>query len=75
MLMVLGASAVFHGVTGPDDDDTNASHVLVAAGFLIWVAGVALLLFALTPGRFPPWAAAPARFAAQVVQAAAGTLF
>ena len=74
ILMVLGASAIFHAVAGPNDD-TDASHVLAAAGFLIWVAGVALLLFALTPGRFPPGAAAPARVAAQLVQGAVGPLF
>jgi len=70
--MVLGASAIFHAVTAGPNDDT---HALAAAGFLIWVAGVALLLLALTPGRFPPGAAAPARFAAQLVQAAVGALF
>jgi hypothetical protein len=64
--MVLGASDLFHAV---------ASHALTAAGFLIWVAGVALLLVALTPGRFPPGAAAPARVAAQLVEAAVGALF
>jgi hypothetical protein len=70
--MVLGASALFHAVaTGPNDDDI---HALAAAGFLIWVAGVALLLLALAPGRFPgPGAAAPARVAVQLV--AVGALF
>ena len=72
-LMVLGASALFHAVAGPsDNDDTDGSHALAAAGFLIWVAGVALLLFALTPDRFPPGAVAPARVAAQLVEAAIG---
>jgi hypothetical protein len=56
---------------GPNDD----THALSAAGFLIWVAGVALLLLALRPGRFPGAAAAPARLAAQLVQAAARALF
>jgi hypothetical protein len=74
ILMVLGASAIFHAVTAGPNDDDDASHVL-AAGFLTWVAGVALLLLALTPGRFPGSAAAPARLAAQLVQAAAGALF
>jgi hypothetical protein len=71
ILMVLGASAIFHAVAGPNHD----THALAAAGFLIWLAGVALLLLALTPGRFPPWAAARARFAAQLVQAAVEALF
>ena len=75
LIMVLGASAIFHAVAAGPNDDTDASHVLAAAGFLIWVAGVALLLFALTPGRFPPGAAAPARVAAQLVQGAVGPLF
>jgi hypothetical protein len=42
ILMVLGASDLFHAV---------ASHALTAAGFLIWVAGVALLLVAFHQGR------------------------
>jgi hypothetical protein len=72
--MVLGASALFHAVAAGPNDATEASRALAAtAGFLIWVAGVALLLLALTPGRFPEAAAAPARFAAQLV--AAGALF
>ena len=67
-LMVLGASAIInHAVAGPNGD-TDASHVLAAAGFLIWVAGVTLLLLALTVGRFRgPGAAAPARLAVQLV--------
>ena len=43
ILMVLGASAIFHAVTAGPNDDT---HALAAAGFLIWVAGFALLLLA-----------------------------
>jgi peptidoglycan/LPS O-acetylase OafA/YrhL len=73
ILMVLGASAIFLAVAGPNDDEDT--HVLAAAGFLVWVAGVALLLLALTPGRFPEAAAAPARFAAQLVQAAVEALY
>jgi hypothetical protein len=73
--MVLGASAIFHAVAAGPNDATEAIQALAAAGFFMWVAGVALLLLALTPGRFPPVAAAPARFAAQLVQAAAGSLF
>jgi hypothetical protein len=71
--MVLGASALFHAVAAGPNDATEASRALAAtAGFLIWVAGVALLLLALTPGRFAG-AAAPARLAVQLV--AAGALF
>ena len=43
ILIVLGASALFHAVAVPN---TDASHALAAAGgFLLWVVGVALLLF------------------------------
>jgi hypothetical protein len=66
--MVLGASALFHAVAAGPNDDTDDIHALAAVGFLIWVSGVAQLLLALTPGRFPG-------VAAQVVQAAAGALF
>jgi hypothetical protein len=70
--MVLGTAAIFHSVAaGPN----NATRALAAAGFIMWAAGVALLLLALTPGRFPPVAAAPAFAAAQLVQAAVGALF
>jgi hypothetical protein len=69
---LLSHSAAILMVLGANDD----IHALAAAGFLIWVVGVALLLLALTTGRFPgPGAAAPACFAAQIVQAAAGALF
>jgi hypothetical protein len=69
---VLGTAAIFHAVAaGPN----NATRARAAAGFIMWVAGVALLLLALVPGRFPPGAAAPALVAAQLVQAAAGALF
>ncbi|KAJ1254163.1 hypothetical protein BS78_10G228100 [Paspalum vaginatum] len=59
ILIVLGASALFHAVADP-------SHALAAAGFLAWVSGVVLLLLALTVDRFP----AAARLAAQLVEAA-----
>jgi hypothetical protein len=87
LLLVLNAAALPHrrllpalrrrrllrDAAGPNDDEDT--HVLAAAGFLVWVAGVALLLLALTPGRFPEAAAAPARFAAQLVQAAVEALY
>jgi len=76
LIMVLGASAIFHAVAAGPNDDTEAIQALAAAGFFMWVAGVGLLLVALTPGRFPPpVAAAPALVAAQLVQAAARALF
>ena len=74
-LMVLGASAICHAVAAGPNDDTEAIQALAAAGFFMWVAGVGLLLLALTPGRFPPpVAAAPALVAAQLVQAAVRAL-
>jgi hypothetical protein len=71
ILMVLGASVIFHDVTGPNDA-TEANRALAAAGFVTWVAGVGLLLLALTPGRF---LGAPARVAVQLVRAAGWVLF
>ncbi|PUZ59525.1 hypothetical protein GQ55_4G049200 [Panicum hallii var. hallii] len=69
ILIVLGASALFHAVAVPN---TDASHALAAAaGLLMWVAGVTLLPLALTAGRFP----AAARLAAQLVEAAVQALF
>ena len=68
ILMVLGASALFHAVAVPNID---ANLALAAAGFVMWVAGVALLLLALTAGRFP----AAASLAAQLVEAAVQALF
>ncbi|CAL5049402.1 unnamed protein product [Urochloa decumbens] len=68
IFMVLGASALFHSVADPN---TDASHGLAAAGFLMWLAGVALLLLAFTAGRFP----AAARLAAQLVEEAFQALF
>ena len=45
MFIVLGASALFHADAVPN---TDGSHALAAAaGFLMWVAGVALLLLLL----------------------------
>ena len=70
ILMVLGASALFHAVAVPN---TDGSHALAAAaGFLMWVAGVALLLLALMAGHFP----AATRLAAQfIVEAAVAAFF
>ncbi|KAJ1260384.1 hypothetical protein BS78_10G227800 [Paspalum vaginatum] len=73
MLIILGASTLFHAVVVANPGTTEASHALAAAaGFLAWVAGVALLLLALTVDRFP----AEARLAAQLLEVvAAGALF
>ncbi|KAG2607918.1 hypothetical protein PVAP13_4NG084800 [Panicum virgatum] len=70
MFIVLGASALFHAVAVPN---TDGSHALAAtAGFLMWVAGVALLLLlALTAGRFPT----AASLAAQLVEVAVQAFF
>lgn len=63
--IVLGASALFHAV-GADPDPVAA-----AAGFLLWVAGAALLLLAVTAGRFP----AASRLAARLVEALIAAFF
>jgi hypothetical protein len=72
ILMVLGASDLFHAVA---DGPTDASHAITAAGFLIWVAGVALLLVALTPGRFPPGRGGPRPRASRAMALAAAQSF
>ena len=68
MFIVLGASALFHAVAVPNID---ANLALAATGFVMWVAGVALLLLALTASRFP----AAASLAAQLVEAAVQVFF
>jgi len=70
ILMVLGASALFHAVADPNTD-ASLGLALAAAGFVMWVAGVALLLLALTASRFP----AAASLAAQLVEAAVQVFF
>ena len=70
ILIVLGASALFHAVAVPNTDASLG--LAAAAGFLMWVAGVALLLLALMAGHFP----AATRLAAQfVVEAAVAAFF
>ena len=69
MFIVLGASALFHAVAVPNTDASLG--LAAAAGFLMWVAGVALLLLALTAGRFP----AAARLAVLLVEAAVAAFF
>ena len=66
--MVLGAFALFHAVAVPN---IGANLTLAATGFVMWVAGVALLLLALTASRFP----AAASLAAQLVEAAVQVFF
>ncbi|CAN6193559.1 unnamed protein product [Urochloa humidicola] len=60
--------ALFHAVV---DRNTAASHAFAAAGFLMWLAGVVLMLLAFTAGRFP----AAARLAAQLVEEAFQQVF
>ena len=69
VFIVLGASALFHAVAVPNTDASLG--LAAAAGFLMWVAGVALLLLALTAGRFPT----AASLAAQLVEVAVQAFF
>ncbi|CAN6215956.1 unnamed protein product [Urochloa humidicola] len=68
IFIVLGISALFHTVV---DRNTAASHAFAAAGFLMWLAGVVLMLLAFTAGGFP----AAARLAAQLVEEAFQQVF
>ena len=70
VFIVLGASALFHAVADPNTD-ASLGLALAAAGFVMWVAGVALLLLAVTADRFPT----AASLAAQLVEAAVQALF
>ncbi|KAL6638700.1 hypothetical protein ACP70R_023811 [Stipagrostis hirtigluma subsp. patula] len=65
IVITLGASALFHAVASPD------SRAVALAGFLLWVAGAALLMAAFTAGRFP----AAALLAARIVEAAVAAFF
>jgi hypothetical protein len=62
-------TALVHAVAVPNTDASLA--LAAAAGFLMWAVGVALLLLALTAGRFP----AAARLAVLLVEAAVAAFF
>ncbi|CAN6163083.1 unnamed protein product [Urochloa humidicola] len=68
IFIVLGVSALFNAVV---DRNSEASHAFAAAGFLMWLAGVVLMLLAFTAARFP----AAARLAAQLVEEAFHQVF
>ncbi|CAN6163079.1 unnamed protein product [Urochloa humidicola] len=68
MFILLGASTLFHAVADPKPE---ASLVVAAAGFLLWVAGAALLLLAVMADRFP----AASRLAARLVEALIAAFF
>ncbi|KAL6636536.1 hypothetical protein ACP70R_024108 [Stipagrostis hirtigluma subsp. patula] len=68
IVITLGASALFHAVASPDPD---ASRALALGGFLLWVAGAALLMAAFTADRFP----AAAMLAARIVEAVVAAFF